>query len=378
MATTSKQPKLTIEILIDLTKEETLLNHLPDEIQLKIFKFLGIEDIINCAQVSRRTRKICNDESIWEKINLCNKVVPSQFIDHILQKGCKYINLESSEISGPLKLSRNDYNVKYLNLGHCNAGPGVLEKLISSCQSIQKLSLCNLCNLELNSNAMKSLSHHGLQTLELSACRALNLELITKILSCKTLNEVSFRYNYLPIDESNNLVQYIVENLSSGIEKVSLGGTSCLTDKHIKTLVQRCKKIKELEICGCRNITEDSLTSIAEHCDQMVKLDVSITNIGFLLDWTGCPNIPLMVPVQGRSPFLKVKSMPKLKVLNCQHHKRPSQETENLRNLMPHLEINYQEFGGDLHIAEPNKSIKPEDGIWDIFVKSTELFPKKR
>ena len=91
MATTSKQPKLTFEILVDLTKEETLFDHLPDEIQLKIFKFLGIEDIINCAQVSRRTKKkSCNDESIWEKINLCNKVVPSQFIDHILQKGCKY------------------------------------------------------------------------------------------------------------------------------------------------------------------------------------------------------------------------------------------------------------------------------------------------
>ena len=66
----------------------------------------------------------------------------------------RYINMESSEIVGPLKLSRIDYNVKYLNLGHCDAGPGVLQKLISYCQSIQKLSLCNL---GLNSNAVKSL-----------------------------------------------------------------------------------------------------------------------------------------------------------------------------------------------------------------------------
>ena len=375
MATASKQPKVTVEILTDLTMDETLFDDLPDEVQLKIFKFLETKDLIRCAQVSKRTRRICHDESLWEKVNLYEKVVPSEFIAQILENGCKYINLRSAKIVGALKLSRKDYNVKYLNLTNCTADQGVLEKLISSCQCLQKLSLCNL---ELNSNAMKTLSHHGLQTLELSACRALNLELIKKILSCKTLTEVSFRYNHLPIDESNNLVQYIVENLSRGIEKVSLGGTSCLTDKHIKTLVQRCKKIKELEICGCRNITEDSLTSIAEHCDQMVKLDVSITNIGFLLDWTGCPNIPLMVPVQGRSPFLKVKSMPKLKVLNCQHHKRPSQETKNLRNLMPHLEINCQEFGGDLHIAKPNESFQPEDGLWDIFVKRTELFSENR
>ena len=214
MATPSKQPKLTYEI--DLIKEATLFDHLPDEVQLKIFNLLGIEDIVHCAQVSKRTRRICNDESIWEKINLYKKVVPSEFIDQILQKGCKYINLESSEISGPLKLSRNDYNVKYLNLGHCNAGPGVLEKLISSCQSIRKLSLCNLCNLELNSNAVKSLSHKKLQTLDLNAFKELNLEALTNILSCKTLTEVSFD----AIWGCKNLVQsvqYLVENLSTGI-----------------------------------------------------------------------------------------------------------------------------------------------------------------
>ena len=104
-----------------------------------------------------------------------------------------YINLESSEIVGLLKLSRNDYNVKYLNLGHCDAGPGVLEKLISSCQLIQKLPLCNL---ELNSNAVKSLSHQKLQTLDLNAFKGINLHR-TNVLSCKTLTEVIFRCNYL-------------------------------------------------------------------------------------------------------------------------------------------------------------------------------------
>ena len=55
-------------------------------------------------------------------------------------------------VVGDLKLSRNDYNVKYLDLSHCDADKGVLEKLISSCLSLQKLLLVNL---ELNSNAIK-------------------------------------------------------------------------------------------------------------------------------------------------------------------------------------------------------------------------------
>ena len=67
MANTSKRQKLSFEMLIGSTKDKILLDHLPDEVQLKIFKFLAIEDVIHCAQVSKRIRRICQDESIWKK-----------------------------------------------------------------------------------------------------------------------------------------------------------------------------------------------------------------------------------------------------------------------------------------------------------------------
>ena len=347
--------------LHDLIEEETFFDHLPDEVQLKIFKFLEIEDLIRCAQVSKRTRRICHDESIWKKVNLNKKLVPSEFIEKILENGCKYISLTYTKIIGDLKLSEQTYSVKYLNLSNCLAEKGVLEKFICSCKSLQKLSLTNLM---LSSDAMKNLNHQKLQTLDLTTFTGLDLESMTNILCCKTLTEISFRYSP-SLYNSKELVQYLVENLSSDIEKVSLGGLKCLTDEHVKTLVQRCKKIKELELSGSRNITENSLTSIVEHSDEIVKLDVSTTNV-----WA------FLLPVQGNNLFLKLNSMPKLKVLNCQHPKRPSQETENLRKLMPRLNINQDQFGGDLDIANPNESIKPEDGLWDILVKGVrEVFP---
>jgi hypothetical protein len=210
---------------------------------------------------------------------------------------------------------------------------------------------------------MINLNHQKLKTLDLTTFTGLDLESMTNIVSCKTLTEISFRYSP-SLYNSKELVQYLVENLSSDIEKVSLGGLKCLTDEHVKTLVQRCKKIKELELSGSRNITENSLTSIVEHSDQIVKLDVSTTNV-----WA------FLLPVQGSNLFLNLNSMPKLKVLNCQHPKRPAQETENLRKLMPRLNINQDQFGGDLDIANPNESMKPEDGLWEVLVKGVELFP---
>ena len=112
MATSSKRPKFLHEVLDNLTVEKTF-DHLPDEVQLKIVNFLEIKDLIRFAQVSKRARRICHDESIWKKVNLYAKTVPSEFIEQILENGCQYINLYGSKIVGGLKLSRNDYDVKY-------------------------------------------------------------------------------------------------------------------------------------------------------------------------------------------------------------------------------------------------------------------------
>ena len=106
---------------------------------------------------------------------------------------------------------------------------------------------------------------------------------------------------------------------------------------------------------------------IVEHSKQMVELDVSGRNLGLL---------------SVQRIFLKVKLLPNLKVLNCQHEKRSSQETENLRKLMPHLEINRDQFGGDLVIASPGYPWRPwrhsaSNGLWDVVVKTIKLFPER-
>ena len=135
-------------------------------------------------------------------------------------------------------------------------------------------------------------------------------------------------------------------------------------------MVRRCKKIKKLELAGFGSITEDSLTSIVEHSKQLVELDVSGRKIALL-------------PAQEIFRFLNVKSMPKLKVLLTQSYGTQSvQETENLRKLMPHLDINNHFLineGIHLGIAHPGvERFKPKGGLWDIIVnEGLKLFPEK-
>ena len=359
-----KSQRDKIQEKYDLLKHP--LDHLPDEVQLNIFKFLDLDDVIRCAHVSKRTRRICHDESIWKKVNISGKAVPSEFIEQILENGCQYINLRGTKIFGGLNLPRNDYDVKYLNLSWCKADKGVLEKLVSSCQSLQKIALAKLDPI-VAFNVLKSLNPQHLQTLDLNAVEGLDLELMKSLLSCKTLTEISlFGNGYL----SNDCVQYLVENLSSGIKEICLSGIQNLTDERVKILVSRCKKIEKLQLLGCESITEDSLTSIVEYSKQLVELDVSGRKIALL-------------PAQQIFRHLNVKSMPMLKVLLTQSYGTQSvQETENLRKLMPHLDINNHFLineGIHLGIAHPGvERFKPKGGLWDIIVnEGLKLFPEK-
>ena len=65
--------------------------NLPDEIILKVTRNLEYRDIIVFSQLSKRIRTICQDESLWKKINLYGKRVPTEFLQLILGNGISLV-----------------------------------------------------------------------------------------------------------------------------------------------------------------------------------------------------------------------------------------------------------------------------------------------
>ena len=116
-----------------------------DEIILKVFGYLDINDLFKCSLTSRRLRAISQDKSlpsIWEKIHLYNpiptcktlknscptitdclhinlKKVHGQSLNDILKKGCNYLVLshlgnfkefnEAGKYIGPFQLTLLDW-----------------------------------------------------------------------------------------------------------------------------------------------------------------------------------------------------------------------------------------------------------------------------
>ena len=116
---------------------------LPDEIILKILSYLETKDIILCGHVSKRMRYLSYDEILWQKINLYEKKVPSDFLERVSSNGCKYLSLQRSRLRGNLSLPKQSHFI-YLNLSFFKCSVRNFEELLASCHSLLKLSLMNL------------------------------------------------------------------------------------------------------------------------------------------------------------------------------------------------------------------------------------------
>ena len=127
---------------------------LPDELILKILSYSEIEDLINCGQVSKRTRKISHDGTLWVAANLERKIVKTELLEMILQKGCKILNICHSAVLGSLS-SNIKSHLRVLKISQpicktvtatgqscdCEENAGALEELLLSCCSLQHLQM---------------------------------------------------------------------------------------------------------------------------------------------------------------------------------------------------------------------------------------------
>ena len=132
----------------------TSFEDLPNEVLMRIFAFLDLNDVTHIAQVSKRLNNFCKDESLMqkfvEKINLYNKKVPIKFLEKIMDYGCKYLSLNTASlevkdanINRRIKLN-NPSKLKYLEISSCGGNTElILESFLESCKSLEKLSLCD-------------------------------------------------------------------------------------------------------------------------------------------------------------------------------------------------------------------------------------------
>lgn len=323
---------------------KTQIEDLPNEILFHLFSYLQIEDIIRCSQLCKRIRNICQDESFWEKVNIRFKKVPIEFLQQTLINGCKHLSLSSAEVKGSLELTEAS-NLSYLRLTNCFVSMNFIMSLLGSCHLLNKLSLYNR---KINNEIFKLISlqnYRTLQVLDLNDCKGLDLLSIKHIIdNCLELTELNLMRTNLP----GKTINYLANNLTPNITKLNLGRTYT-HDNDVEILVSRCNKLVELELSRTY-ITGDSVNSISVHLKSSLEfLNISYTFISY----------PELLPLG---------SMLRLTFLN---YDLPStNEKDFLNEHFPSLSIN-EKFG---HIASPDETFNPQDGLWEIKMNQIQLF----
>ena len=239
---------------------------LPNELILKVFSYSEPKELISSGQLSKRIRKISHDKSLWQQVNLSKKIVKTEFLEMILDKGCISLNLSKSIILGSLSLDKES-QLRNLNLDDCT-NIEVLEELLASCYSLEKLEMQYAT---IGPKLEASIRQNGktLQILNLYYSFGMQGYYLSIIRDCQELKEVYF--GRIKLSEEN--LTFLFKKISPKVEIIDFS-YSWVNDYHVEIILSRCNKIKTLHLKGSPMITDELVIKLlyAGHVCVRVRL----------------------------------------------------------------------------------------------------------
>ena len=275
------------------------LDDFPDEIILNVLRNLDVKDLLRCARLCKRIYAICQDDSLYQKVNLCIYKVSSKFVKWVLEKGCQHLSIKTSKFEGELLLNKVS-KVKSLDLFNCDADEESLQVLLKSCNSLQNVTLKHFtkeiktpfsnemgttfyvfksnqgvcAKLFFNGRLAQTICNQNGNTLKTLQVSGAHMKFIKSIVdNCVELTELNLVNSMLNKEE----IFYLVDNLTPKIEKLNLHHVDKVNDDHIDVLVQRCNKLKVLDLRRTA-VGKDSLNSIVKHLQLLEEL---YTNLNY-------------------------------------------------------------------------------------------------
>ena len=291
----------------ELPYEEGL--QLPNEMLTKIFDYLDFQEISRCARVSQQFNNISElTWKSWDKITIQDKEVPNEFLEILLEKGIKELQIlgckmlppkvPNPKFTHPLKL-------KVLRIDDsCEGYAGLITNILET-HPMEKIEIEEseeFISNEKCSEFFASLPQTGsqLRSLTLPPEFELNRESLDCIFeSCVNLEEL--RLGSSASDPS--LADYLSSNLTPSILKLDIYWFDNFDDNALCKLVKQCSKLQMLDIRGTE-VTWDGLSTIIDNLRDLEFLAVP-SEIGEELG------------LENKIDMLKMEKLRSMKELKC-------------------------------------------------------------
>ena len=234
------------------------LEKLPEEVILNILTYFKLKDLMNCSQASKRIRRIAQDEKLWQRVDVNNKKISTEFLEMVLDRGCHSLDVSLAEtLEDNINIERSE--LRHLDVSSYRPANQVIEKLLNSCHYLEKLAMRNLKiwpNLIFN----MCIQNCHLQILNLANCEGtsdtpiyykdLEFETVKIIVdNCKNLKEINFygAFGSRGHIDSMRTIRYLVENITENIEKIDLGKVENIDDDDVRILAQRFYELENIQ-----------------------------------------------------------------------------------------------------------------------------------
>lgn len=251
--------------------------YLSDEVLLHIFTFLPKKALNRIAPVNERFSRVVQDDSLWVRMDLGNKYLRRGAISRILCRGLVILRLAQAKIQSPIfepDFIADGYECKlqYLDLSMAGIDVVSLAQLLGTCRSLKKLSLEAV---RVNDNVCREISQNqSLESLNLAMCEGLTTHSVTLMMENLT-NLFALNISWTRLNQSS--VDIVIENVPPTIQRLNIAGCRktlvnsrefpthqsiflanifSLFETDLKTLVQRCPIIVELDLSDCTMLTE--------------------------------------------------------------------------------------------------------------------------
>ncbi|KAM4528653.1 S-phase kinase-associated protein 2 [Odontesthes bonariensis] len=229
-------------------------DHLPDELLLRIYFCLPLQDLLRISVVCKRWHRLAFDESLWHSVDLDGLTHMGPALQQVLKTGvcrlrCPRAFVEELQLKGigPLQIVDMD-------LSNSIIPTSALESIMCNCNLLKYLSLEGL---QLSDNILSCLAkNRSLLQLSLNGCSMFSAPALADVLkSCSSIEQLNVSW----CSFSNDHVRSVVHNLSPTVTDLNLSGyRESLTLDDVKVLVERCPQIQTLDISDSTLLTADS------------------------------------------------------------------------------------------------------------------------
>lgn len=247
------------------------MEHLPDKVLLKIFSYLSHGDILRNARVCKKWRLVAYDSHLWQVVSFRPE----------------YNGLQVLSIDTLLGLISVRFGVmlRYIELPMELITPAVLHELAIKCPNLHYLTLDFSTAMQLHDfNELREFPQH-LTHMTINLSEVIFMEgFMRKIYGFIALLEVLHLVGtYERVDQEEEVYEVInIHKLKSSIPNlrvINMYGISFVDDSHVESISSNCIHLECMAVNFCGKFKGSSLKTLLQRCRKLKTLLMQHTDL---------------------------------------------------------------------------------------------------